>query len=122
VPELLYQVLLWSALAVGLGSLLLGLLGKVPGNVTAIGQAVLELGLLALLVTSIVLVAGGKSAATSTVEFFAYLVGALIIPVAAVFWSLLERSRWSTVVLGVSGLAIVVMVVRMHQIWTGSYL
>jgi hypothetical protein len=38
VPELLYQILLWSALAVGLGSLLLGLLGKVPGNVTAIGQ------------------------------------------------------------------------------------
>jgi hypothetical protein len=94
----------------------------VPGNLTVAGQALIEIGLLALLITAIVLVSGGQQAKTSTVEFFAYLVGALIIPLAAVFWSLVERTRWSNVVLGVSGLAIVVMLVRMHQIWTGSYL
>jgi hypothetical protein len=34
-----------------------------------------------------------------------------------VFWALIERTRWSTVVLGVAGFAIAVMVVRMAQIW-----
>ena len=121
-PDILYQLLLWPSLVVGLGSLLLGLIGKAPGNLTVAGQALIEIGLVALLSTAIVLVSGGQQAKTSTVEFFAYLVGALIIPLAAVFWSLVERTRWSNVVLGVSGLAIVVMVVRMHQIWTGSYL
>lgn len=120
-PDLLYQLLIWPALAVGLGSLLLGLIGRPPSGITVSGQGLLELSLILLLVVSIVQVSNGTQAKTSTIEFFAYLVGALIIPPAAVFWSILERSRWSTVVLGVSGLAIAVMVVRMHQIWTGSY-
>ena len=38
--------------------------------------------------------------------------------VLAAFWSLVERDRWSTVVLGVASLAIAVMVVRMDIIWT----
>ena len=120
-PELVYQISLWSALVIGLASLLIGLLGRSPSLLTLAAQAVIEIQLVVLAVTSISDVANGGSAKTSTVEFFAYLVGALIIPVAAVFWSLLERSKWSTVVLGVSALAIAVMLVRMHQIWTGSY-
>ena len=37
---------------------------------------------------------------------------------AAIFWALLERSRWSTVVLGVGALSVAVMIYRMFQIWT----
>ena len=43
---------------------------------------------------------------------------ALIVPVAAAGWALIERSRWSTVILGGACLAIAVMVYRMFQIWT----
>ena len=42
----------------------------------------------------------------------------MLLPPAAVFWALIERNRWSTVILGVACLAIAVMVYRMYQIWT----
>ena len=42
----------------------------------------------------------------------------MIIPPVAVLWALVERSRWSTVVVGVACLAIAVMLYRMQIIWT----
>jgi uncharacterized membrane protein len=119
--EILYQVGLWLSLAVGLLSLLLGLIGRPPSGVSVGAQALVELYLIVQLVASIVIVASGARAKNDTVEFFAYLITAVIIPIGAVLWALLERSKWSTVVLGVSALAIAVMLVRMHQIWTGTY-
>jgi hypothetical protein len=119
--EILYQVGLWLSLAVGLLSLLLGLIGRPPSGVSVGAQALVELYLIVQLVASIVIVASGARAKNDTVEFFAYLITAVIIPIGAVLWAVLERSKWSTVVLGVSALAIAVMLVRMHQIWTGSY-
>jgi hypothetical protein len=56
-----------------------------------------------------------------TVEFYAYLLVAIMVPVGAGFWALVERNRWSTVILGVAALTVAVMLVRMNQIWTGSY-
>jgi hypothetical protein len=118
----LYAAQLWIALAIGVITLVLGLIGRVPSDWTVGGQAVIELGLLVQLVVSLVLVANGQHAVNDTAEFFAYLITALIIPLGAVFWALIDRkSKWSTVVLGVSGLTIAVMLVRMHQIWTGVY-
>lgn len=118
----LYTAQLWIALAIGVITLALGLVGRVPSDWTVGGQAVVELGLLVQLVVSIVLVVQGKHAVNDTAEFFAYLITALIIPLGAVFWALIDRkSKWSTVVLGVSALTIAVMLVRMHQIWTGVY-
>jgi hypothetical protein len=32
-------------------------------------------------------------------------------------WALVDRSKWSTVILGVASLAVAVMVYRMTQIW-----
>jgi uncharacterized membrane protein len=119
--EILYQVGLWLSLAVGLLSLLLGLIGRPPSGISVGAQALVELYLVVQLVASIVIVASGARAKNDTVEFFAYLITAVIIPIGAVLWALLERSKWSTVVLGVSALAIAVMLVRMHQIWTGTY-
>jgi hypothetical protein len=34
-----------------------------------------------------------------------------------VFWALIDRTKWSTVILGVACLAIAVMVFRMNEIW-----
>jgi len=119
--EILYQVGIWLSLAVGLLSLLLGLIGRPPSGISVGAQALVELFLIVQLVASIVIVASGARAKNDTVEFFAYLITAVIIPIGAVLWALLERSKWSTVVLGVSALAIAVMLVRMHQIWTGTY-
>ncbi len=46
-----------------------------------------------------------------------YLIAMPIVPVAAGFWGLLERSRWGPAVIAVAGLVAAVLVVRLHQIW-----
>lgn len=112
------------AAATLIGALLvsIGLLAKRKPSGFSVGAIALsELLLLAQLIVSFVLVFSGESAKQDTVEFFAYLIVALMIPVGAVFWALIERTRWSTVVLGIAGLTIAVMLVRMNQIWTGVY-
>ena len=54
----------------------------------------------------------------SVLEFYVYLVSALLIPVGVTAFALFERSRWSTVILGVGALAIAIMLARMQVIWT----
>jgi uncharacterized membrane-anchored protein YitT (DUF2179 family) len=117
-----FYVAAWFSLAVGVVTLAFGLFGRPPHNLMALGLAGVELLLLVQLATTIVLTAGGARAATDTVEFYLYILTALVIPVAAVLWALLDRhSRWSTVVLAVAALSVAIMFVRMHQIWTGNF-
>lgn len=97
----------------------LSLAKRKPSLVAFMLLATIELGLLLQSAISIVLVAGGARAKTDTVEFFAYLFVALLIPVGAVFWALVERNRWSTMVLAVAAATVAVMVARMQQIWLG---
>ncbi|MGX5695171.1 hypothetical protein ACWKWP_03135 [Agromyces soli] len=112
----------WVQLAVavlaGLTCLVLGFAGKQPGDLAVGALALVELLLLVQLVVAVVAPAFGNEPTGSPLEFYTYLVGALLIPPAAVFWALLERTRWSTVILGVAALAVAVMVYRMLQIWT----
>jgi hypothetical protein len=60
----------------------------------------------------------GNPPTGSLLEFWVYLVSALLLSPAAVVWALIERSRWSTVIMGIAALAVAVMVWRMHVIWT----
>jgi hypothetical protein len=117
----LYSTQLWVASIAGLFAIALGLAKRKPSGLTISALAAVQLGLIIQLVVSIVLVIAGERAKTDTVEFFAYLVVALMIPVATAFWALIERTRWSTIVLGVGALTVAVMLVRMSQIWTGIY-
>ena len=119
--EWLYSSQLAIATAAGLLCLLLGLFKRKPSLISLGSIAVIELGLVVQLLVSIVLAITGARAKNDTIEFFAYLIVALMIPAGAVFWALIERNRWSTVVLAVAGLTVAVMLVRMHQIWTGIY-
>jgi tRNA pseudouridine55 synthase len=106
------------AVAGGLLCLALGFAGRVPSDLTNGALALVELLLVAQLVVAIAAPAFGNEATGSVLEFYVYLISALLIPPAAIFWGLVERSRWSTVVLGVAALAVAVMVYRMLQIWT----
>lgn len=117
--ELLYNVILYFSLATGGLLVLLGLFGRSPGNFEVTMMVGVEISLLVQLITSIVLVASGERAVISTLEFFGYLIVALMIPAAGVIWSLIERNRWSTVIMGAAALTVAVMMVRMLQIWTG---
>lgn len=106
------------AAAAGVLAVVLGLAGRRPSDLVLAGPAVVELLLVAQTVIAIVAPAAGNPPSGNPLEFGAYLVGALVIPPAAIFWALTERTRWSVVVVGVACLAVAVMLVRMQIIWT----
>lgn len=118
-------MILWFTLAqVGIAVLagaiavVAGLIGRRPGDVTVGSLALIELLLIVQIVVAIIAPFAGNPPTGSLLEFWTYLVSAALVPIAGVAWALLERSRWSTVVMGVAALAVAVMVWRMHQIWT----
>jgi hypothetical protein len=105
------------AVLAGLICLIVGLAGRTPSDLTNGATLCLEALLLGQLVVAIVSPATGNQPTGSLLEFYIYLITALIIPPAVVFWGLVERSRWSTVILGVACLAVAIMLFRMYQIW-----
>lgn len=105
------------AVAAGLFALALGLAGRKPSDYTLGATALVEALLLAQVVIGIVAPLAGSPPTGDLVEFWVYLVSAVLIPPAAVVWALVDRGRWSTAVLGVACLAIAVMLYRMGQIW-----
>jgi hypothetical protein len=92
-------------------------MGRQPNDLTLAAVALVEVLLLAQLVVSIIAPAAGNSPTGNVVEFWVYLISALIIPPAAVIWALVDRQRWSTLILSVACFAVAVMVFRMSQIW-----
>lgn len=102
----------------GVLCVLLGLLGRKPSDLTLGATALVEVLLIVQLVVAIVAPFTGNDATGSLLEFYTYLISAILLPVAAAFWALIERGRWSTVILGVANLSVAVMVYRMVQIWT----
>jgi len=117
--EWAYQIQAIFAAFAGVLAIGLGLFKRPPSWWSVGAVAVVEVLLLVQLAFSIAIVASGQQAVGDTVEFFGYLITALIVPPAAVAWAVLDRTKWSTMVLGVAGLTVAVMLVRMWQIWTG---
>ena len=116
--EWLTAVIVVASIAAGLLCIVLGLFGKTPNDLTLGATLAIDVLLIAQLVVAIAAPAVGNNASGNVLEFYVYLVTAILLPPLAVLWGLLERgSRWSTVVLGVTSLAVGVMVYRMHQIW-----
>jgi len=95
----------------------LGLAGKKPADLTILALVLVELLLLAQVVISIVAPFAGNPPTGNLLEYWMYLVTGCLMPPAAIAWAFTDRSRWSTVVLGIAALAIAVMTYRMHQIW-----
>ena len=106
------------AVAAGLLCVTLGLAGRKPTDLTMGATALVELLLIVQLIVALIAPFAGNEATGSVLEFYVYLISAILLPIAAGFWALIERSRWSTVILGVACLSVAVMVYRMLQIWT----
>jgi hypothetical protein len=84
------------------------------GLLAALG--VLEILLLVLVGLIVAKLAGGGRPA-SLATLIGYLIAMPLVPVAAGFWGLLERSRWGSAVVAVTGLVAAVLMVRLHEIW-----
>jgi hypothetical protein len=105
------------------GSLLLAVVALVTairdrpmGGVLLVGLGVLEVALLIQAVLAIARLSEVEEKAT----FIGYLVGALVIPPAAVWWGRAERTRWGPGVIAVAGFTVAVMTGRLMQIWSGT--
>ncbi|MFE6995123.1 hypothetical protein ACFVAE_04140 [Microbacterium sp. NPDC057659] len=106
------------ACASGLFCLIAGFAGRRPSDWTVGSLAVVELLLLVQVVVAIIAPFAGNPPTGDLLEFWVYLVAAVLLPLGGVAWALLERSRWSTVILGVVGLSLAIMLWRMQTIWT----
>lgn len=108
-------------LVVGLASTLLclgaGILKKAPNDATILSVIAVEGALLVYTVGSIVRLFAGEPIAGEAWEFWGYMATALLLPPAAIYWSVLERTRWSNFVLSAVGFTALVMAARMNQIW-----
>lgn len=105
------------AVVAGLVAVISGLIGRKPEDLTMGATALVGVLLVVQLVIAILSPLFGNNASGSVLEFYTYLVSAILIPPFAILWGLIDRSKWSTVVLGVACFAIAVMVYRMNQIW-----
>jgi hypothetical protein len=117
----LFYFILIQATVIGCVLVLLGLVGLRPRGYLVLVFSTIEISLFVQLAVSVGIVIAGQTAALSTVEYFGYLIVALLVPLAGAAWALMERTRWSTVILGATSLTISVMLLRMWQIWEGSY-
>jgi hypothetical protein len=101
----------------GVLAVVLGLMGRRPSDLTMAFAGVVALLLIVQLAVTIAGPLTGNQPTGSLFEFYIYLISAIFVPVGAGFWALIDRSRWSTVILGVAQLAVAVMLYRMGQIW-----
>jgi hypothetical protein len=105
------------AAAVGLFAVVVGLIGWKPNDYTVGTLVLIELLLVAQGIVSLVQPAVGNPPRGNALEFGVYAVSVLLVPPAAIVWALIDRTRWSTVVLGAGAFTVAVMVYRMQQIW-----
>lgn len=110
-------VIIGVSVVAGLLAIIVGFAGRAPADLTMGATLLVELLLIAQVVIALLSPAFGNLPTGSGLEFWIYLVTAAILPPLAVVWGLVERNRWSTVILGVSSVAVAIMVYRMYQIW-----
>ncbi len=90
-----------------------------PNDITILSVAAVELFLLTYTVGALIRQLTGEPVLGEAWEFWGYLLTALLVPVGAFWWSILEKTRWSNLVLAGAGLTVFVMLFRMEQIWAG---
>jgi hypothetical protein len=112
-----YQVAQTVAVVGGLLALVLGLFGRLPSLVSLSPLVLTAVLLVAQAFITIGVLVSGGSTNGDVIEFYGYLLTALIVAVGAGLWSLAERSKFSTIILGAANLTVAVMLLRMWQIW-----
>jgi len=106
------------AVVAGVFCLVAGLAGRRPSDFSVGALALVEVLLVVQVVAAIIAPFAGNPPTGDLLEYWVYLISAVLLPVGAVLWALMERSRWSTVILGVAALAIAIMLWRMQVIWS----
>ncbi|CAB4578087.1 unannotated protein [freshwater metagenome] len=106
--------------AAGLISVVSGIRGNPPRDLTVLGTLSVAGVLVVLLGVAIVQPLVGNPPGGNALEFWLYLVTAIAMTIAVTVWALVDRTRFGTIAMGVVSLAIAVMIVRMSIIWNGA--
>lgn len=105
------------AAGIGLANLLAGLFGMKLKTISLLATGVVELLVIAQLFVAIFALVGGVKTTGSIFEFFGYLLVALLVPAGAAVFALAEKTKNATIILGLAGLTISIMLLRMWTIW-----
>jgi len=98
-------------------ALLMTALNRRMGIGLLVALGVLEILLLVQVGIIVARLAGGGRPPGGVAVLIGYLIAMPLVPAAAAFWGLLERSRWGSAVIAVAGLVAAVLMVRLHEIW-----
>ncbi|MGO1538013.1 MAG: hypothetical protein ACTHZ9_00040 [Leucobacter sp.] len=88
-----------------------------PNDYTMGATLLVGLLLIAQIVVAIVAPMVGNAPTGDPLEYWMYLIVALLLPFGAGFWALIDRTKWANVVLAVVHFSIAVMLFRMQVIW-----
>lgn len=94
-----------------------GARGRGPNDYSMGATLLVGLLLVAQVVISIVAPMTGNTAVGDPLEFWMYLIVALLLPFGGGFWALVDRTKWANIVLSVVHLSVAVMMYRMLVIW-----
>lgn len=98
-------------------NLVLALMGRAPSLWSLGGNVFLGLAMVAQMFVTVVLVLHGETPKGDIFEVFGYQFATLLVILGALFWSLVDRSKTSTLVLAIAPFTVLVMVARLLQIW-----
>lgn len=87
-----------------------------PGNLQFYWSFLTELAVIAQSVVGFVAIGRGAGPA-ETATGIGYLIGIVVLMPVAIWWAVVDRSRYSGLVMTVAGVAIAVMSLRLLQIW-----
>lgn len=112
-------VLIVAALLLAAALAVLAIRDRSTPRWAMVAIGVLEAILLVITAWSVIAWIGGNAPAEPVVFFF-YLVACLAIPPAMVWWGKGEPGRWGSGVVAAACLVLIVLVLRVTQVWTGG--
>lgn len=98
---------------------LFGVFAKSPNRFLLVLLVLLEVVLLGNFLLVLFELFSGVVPVGDVWEVVGYFLVALLLPLGGFWWSSLERTRWSSFVLALVGLVVIVMCVRINQLWYG---
>ena len=93
-----------------------------PADSAIISLAVIELYLITYTVYAGIRQTLGEPVLGPVWEFWGYIITVLLLPVGVFIWAVIDKTRWSNLVMSFVGLVVFVMVYRLEEIWWGSAL
>ncbi|WP_300345436.1 hypothetical protein [Nesterenkonia sp.] len=93
-----------------------------PADSSILSLAAIELYLIIYGIYAGVRQAAGAAVVGEAWEFWGYILTALLLPVGVFVWAVIDKTRWSNLVMSFVGLVVFVMIYRLEEIWWGSAL